>query len=218
MTESEWLACTNLNQMQIWIFHTGVHPSSRKNKLFEVACCRQIWHIITDTRCRRAIEVAEQFADGMASENELAAARSALRVRRSRVTTAGQLAESVAGGNTSFSEWGVRKLALRHAGLDPKDEAADAAAMSQQADLYRDIIGNPFRPLNIDPTWLSWRDGTVVKLARAIYDERAFDRLPILADALEDAGCTNNDILDHCRNPGPHVRGCLVVDLLLGKS
>jgi hypothetical protein len=61
---------------------------------------------------------------------------------------------------------------------------------------------------NFAPSWLSWNDGTVVKMAQAIYDDRAFDRLPILADALEDAGCSDADILAHCRSEGPHVRGC----------
>jgi hypothetical protein len=82
----------------------------------------------------------------------------------------------------------------------------------------RDIFGNPFRPAHIDPECLAWNGSTVLKLAQAIYDDRTFDRLPILADALEDAGCTNTDILEHCRGPGPHVRGCWVVDLLTGKS
>jgi hypothetical protein len=84
--------------------------------------------------------------------------------------------------------------------------------------LFHDIIGNPFRPLVLHPAWLSWNNGTVPKLAQAIYDERSFDRLPLLADALEDAGCTDADILAHCRQPGKHVRGCWVVDLLIGKS
>ena len=83
------------------------------------------------------------------------------------------------------------------------------------ADRLRDIFGNPFRPVAVDPTWLT---STAVALARGIYDDRAFDRLPILADALQDAGCENADVLDHCRGPGPHVRGCWVVDLVLGKS
>jgi hypothetical protein len=79
----------------------------------------------------------------------------------------------------------------------------------------RDILGNPFRPVTIDAAWTS---GTVVKLAQAIYDERAFDRMPILADALEDAGYTNQDILEHCRGGGEHVRGCWVLDLLLKRE
>jgi len=69
--------------------------------------------------------------------------------------------------------------------------------------------------VTLDPAWLT---GTVTSLAQAIYDERAFDRLPILADALEDAGCTNQDILAHCRQPGEHCRGCWALDLVLGRE
>jgi hypothetical protein len=83
------------------------------------------------------------------------------------------------------------------------------------ADLVRELFGNPFRPIAIDPRW---QTSTVLDLARLIYDERAFDRLPILADALMDSGCDNDDVLSHCRGEGPHVRGCWVVDLLLGKK
>jgi hypothetical protein len=95
----------------------------------------------------------------------------------------------------------------------------DAAEIRQSlVVLCRCIFKNPFRPASLDPGWLAWNDGTVVKLARSIYEERAFDRLPILADALEEAGCTDADMLAHCRGPGPHVRGCWVVDTLLGKG
>jgi hypothetical protein len=92
------------------------------------------------------------------------------------------------------------------------------AVSSRQCDLLRDVLGNPFRLARINQACLTWNDGTIPKLAQGIYDDRAFDRLPILADALEDAGCDNADILAHCRGPGPHVRGCWVVDLILGKS
>jgi hypothetical protein len=81
--------------------------------------------------------------------------------------------------------------------------------------LLRDIFGNPFRPVACDTAWLT---SDVIALACGIYDERAFDRTPILADALQDAGCDSADVLDHCRGAGPHVRGCWVVDLLLGKA
>jgi hypothetical protein len=84
-----------------------------------------------------------------------------------------------------------------------------------QSILLRDIFGNPFRRVAIDPRWLT---SSVLDLARAIYDDRAFERMPVLADALMDAGCDNDDILDHCRGDGVHVRGCWVVDLLLGKE
>jgi len=101
---------------------------------------------------------------------------------------------------------------------DPGDLAWSAAIEGDeaaQAALLREIVGNPFLPVPLDPAWLT---STVQNLAAAIYTDRAFDRLPILADALEDAGCTNADVLGHCRGPGPHVLGCWVVDLLLGKE
>jgi hypothetical protein len=86
---------------------------------------------------------------------------------------------------------------------------------AQHCALLRDIFGNPFRPTALNR---AWQTSTVVALAQAIYTDRAFDRLPILADALEDAGCDNADILNHCRQGGEHVRGCWVVDLILEKK
>jgi hypothetical protein len=84
--------------------------------------------------------------------------------------------------------------------------------------VLQEIVGNPFCPVNLDSACLSWNDGTVRKIAQSIYDERAYERMPILADALTDAGCDTEDILSHCRSDGPHVRRCWVVDLLLGKE
>ncbi|MBA4192079.1 MAG: hypothetical protein C0467_29220 [Planctomycetaceae bacterium] len=81
--------------------------------------------------------------------------------------------------------------------------------------LLRELFGNPFRPVTVDPSWLT---STVNALAEGIYAYRAFDRMPILADALQDAACDNDEVLAHCRGPGSHVRGCFVVDLLLGKA
>jgi hypothetical protein len=101
---------------------------------------------------------------------------------------------------------------------DPLFQAIQAAEGRAQAHLLREVIGNPFRPVTVHPSWLARNDGTVVKLAQAINDERAFNRLLILADALEEAGCTDFDILAHCRSPGPHVRGCWVIDLLLADA
>jgi hypothetical protein len=86
------------------------------------------------------------------------------------------------------------------------------------ANLVREVIGNPFQSFVVNPEWLSWRDGTVRILAQRIYDERTFEVMPILADALQDAGCEDNNALTHCRSSGPHVRGCWVLDALLGKS
>ena len=96
----------------------------------------------------------------------------------------------------------------------------DAAPPSPRAEarIFRDIFGVYFHPVQLDPSWLAWNNGAIRKMAQVIYDARAFDRLPLLADALEDAGCTDAAVLSHCREPGEHVRGCWVVDLLLGKS
>ena len=90
-----------------------------------------------------------------------------------------------------------------------------AEAYRSNCELLRDIFGNPFRPARFDP---AWRTSTAVALASQMYESREFSAMPILADALQDAGCDNDDVLNHCRGLGPHVRGCWVVDLMLGKS
>jgi hypothetical protein len=84
--------------------------------------------------------------------------------------------------------------------------------------LVREVVGNPFRAVQVDPAWLTWGGGLVRRLAQSIYEERRFGGLPVLADALEEAGCDDADLLGHLRGPGPHVRGCWAVDLLLGKE
>ena len=95
-----------------------------------------------------------------------------------------------------------------------------AACIRNIAGLVREVFGNPFLipPPSCDPAWRSWQDATPVKLARGAYEDRAFDRLPVLSDALEEAGCTDANILSHLRSPGPHVRGCWALDLVLCKS
>jgi hypothetical protein len=95
---------------------------------------------------------------------------------------------------------------------DPVWQAAWRAERHQQAQLIREIIGNPFHPVAFLP---EWRTDTAVALARTMYEAREFSALPILADALQDAGCTNEEVLNHCREPGEHARGCWVLDLVL---
>lgn len=97
----------------------------------------------------------------------------------------------------------------------PEREVAVSTELAIQASFLRDIFGNPFRSVAIDPSWLTPK---VCQLAKAIYERRDFHQMPGLADTLEKAGCTDTGILDHCRQPGPHVRGCWVVDLILGKE
>ena len=105
-------------------------------------------------------------------------------------------------------------------GLDPQEvytSSGDPHEVEAQWTLVWEFFGDPFRSVTADSSWLRWNDRTIPRIAQRIYDERAFDRLPILADALEDAGCIDAALLAHCRTPGPHVRGCWAVDLLLGK-
>jgi hypothetical protein len=98
---------------------------------------------------------------------------------------------------------------------DSEVETGRLRAAGEQAQLVRCVFGNPFHHVTVTPSWLT---PTVLALAEGIYAERAFDRLPILADALQDAGCDNPDVLGHCRGGGPHVRGCWMVELVLGKA
>jgi hypothetical protein len=98
---------------------------------------------------------------------------------------------------------------------EPGPEFAAERAGRQVAAVVRDIFGNPFRPVPFSP---SWRTDTVITLARAMHESHDYSAMPILADALEDAGCTSADVLEHCRGPGPHVRGCWVVDSVLASG
>jgi hypothetical protein len=174
------------------------------------------------------LSVAERYADGLAQKPERRNAESeAHRARTFHgnlvVSTLHKSATEAATRSSSSSAHAVSRAAVPEffdtVGEIEKWSRALSSELSKaffaQSGLFRDIFGNPFRPITLDPIWLT---STVVALASGIYAERAFDRMPILADALQDAGCDNEDILSHCRQPGGHWRGCWVVDLLLGKS
>jgi hypothetical protein len=214
MTEQEWLECSKPGQLLIRM-HASKKP--RKERLFACACCRHVWHLMTDPRCRRAVEVSEQFADGFASAQEFAEAQTGVEAARANQRYGGFDREShlaTAAGAALEGRTGAAhsvRIAIRWV----DGEQASLQEQAYHCWLIHEIFPNPFRPMSVDPFW---QTGTVVPLAQSIYDERAFDRLPILADALEEAGCTNADILNHCRQPGEHVRGCWVVDLLLGRE
>jgi hypothetical protein len=96
--------------------------------------------------------------------------------------------------------------------------AAVTKEKATQANLLRDLFGNPFRRVAVAPSCLAWQGGSIVRLARAVYEDRAYDGMPVLGDALEEAGCADSTLLDHCRTPGHHVRGCWLLDLLLGQA
>lgn len=226
MTEAEWL---NGNP-EFMLPMLGGKVSDRKIRLFICACCRRIWDQLGDERSWRAVETAERYADGQASGRELAVARTAaLRVVRGRGAdpawaaywaTNGSAAETVWNAATAVFEAEVRSAALE-ARAGKADEIAAwrirrDAGLRGQAALLREIVGNPFRPVRIDPVCLAWNDGAVRRLARVIYDAGRFADLPLLADALEESGCDDAELLSHCRTPGRHVRGCFALDLLAG--
>jgi hypothetical protein len=112
--------------------------------------------------------------------------------------------------------WGWLEAPPRLPHEDPRGVTAGENERRAQCHCFRDIFGNPFAEQpTLERSWLRWNDGTIPKLAEGIYRDRAFEQTPVLADALEDAGCTNADILTHCRSGGDHVRGCWLIDAIL---
>ena len=206
MTEHEWLASADPAEMGHFL--TG-RASDRQLLLFACAAYRLLWPPPARGVRRAALEAAERYADGLIGWDDLrphheAARRAAFNVKRPLrmpFWCAGSLA----------ARWGPAPAEGVSFGC-LRDLPDRAPAVS---DILRDIVGNPFRPVAPDPSWLT---STVVGLAAAIYDARAFHDLPILADALQDCGCDDEAVLAHCRGAGPHARGCWVVDLCLGKS
>lgn len=214
MTEAEWLACRDPDALLDFLLEEArslrrPQPDRRKARLFACACCRRAWPALADERSRQAVEVAERYADRLATRQELALAF--LRAKAiDPIGNAGQAAAAAAAPRGRL-ERAAEQAALA---VDVRRWAAERAA---QAALFRDLFGNPCRPAPvIDPRWRSWNSGAIPELVRAIYRERDFDHLPALADALEAAGCTDPDLLGHCRGPGPHARGCWLLDAVLG--
>jgi hypothetical protein len=207
MTEAEWLAATDPMQA---LNAADPKVNYRKRRLLTSALCRSVWDQMPDD-CRAAVDQSDLFADGLLSRSALDAATSVLWDR-------------LRPGPTLPPDWNAY-LAAAYTASAPSapDHVFEAVrklepgqvATGSTMRLIGCLFGNPFRPVAVEPDWLT---STVVALARGIYEERAFDRLPILADALQDAGCEHPDILTHCRGDGPHVRGCWIVDLLLGKT
>jgi hypothetical protein len=220
VTEAEWLACGDPADLLEWL---GDRASSRKARLFAVACFRHDWDAWTDPRQRRAIQTVERLADRMATEADRTSAEKALVSLTDELEGSGDLECIPHVPDTilrpDFSYWdAVCCVSQVGAKADYGPGSFDGCEAEVRFDLaasLRDIFGNPFRPAAFDP---KWQNADVIGLARGIYEDRAFDRLPILADALMDAGCGSDDILAHCRSEGPHVRGCWVVDLVLGKE
>jgi hypothetical protein len=190
MTEKKWLEITNPRSLLRYLKGKG---SERKLRLFAVAVHRE-YHRLESRFRGPASDLAADTAESLAESG--GSFDNALRSKLGGYFILNPTAYGAAS-----------RLAEPH---DVPDEF--------KCGVLRCLFGNPFQPVTLAPQILWWSGGTVLKVAQTVYSERRFQDLPVLADALEEAGCTNAAILQHCRGPRPHFRGCWVVDLILGKS
>jgi hypothetical protein len=256
VTEAEWRQGSDPEAL---IRFLRGRASDRKWRLFAVACCRTVGHLLDYERCQ-AVDVAERFADGLADRAELDAARAEVsafldeapdaydagavsayavfyavaadfRDLQTVHLAAEHAADAFAIGaeDSPQGDGYVQAWIAAHGAVGRRGELLSAAyraywdlswhqARRRQCDLLRDLFGNPLAPVRIEPAWRGWNESTVARLARAIYLEERFEDLAILADALEEAGCSDADVLAHCRAGGEHVRGCWLLDALIGKG
>lgn len=242
MNEVDWLAGTDPEAMLAYL--AGKSASDRKLRLFACACVRRYWtdlryhsgHIRPETErylAREAVEVAERFAEGEATASQLEEARQQAEMSAMNAPGFQQLAYQAAHAATlevaMEAATGARELIRLHTvrlaaeDLPPlvneaQYTAAESAAECRaQGELLREIFGNPFRPVKVDPNWLSCSAGAGAAILQTIWEDQRYEELPYLADALLDAGCEEDALLRHLREPG-HVRGCWGVDLLLGRA
>jgi hypothetical protein len=225
MTEAEWLTCED---PQVMLKALLPEPSPRKLRLALCAYYRHFWDLLkdADAKYREAIEAGEKYVEGAINGRDLVTIHERVKdVHWGNVLTATSMYEMARANGWAWSRRYLASVAAapdaKIVGLVSRSNAAPQGwgKVPEEAAYLCGLFCDVFRPGRIDvAAFLAWNDGTLSRMAKAIYDDRAFDRLPILADALEDAGCDNTDILAHCRQPGEHVRGCWVVDLLLGKE
>jgi hypothetical protein len=248
MTETEWNACCEPEDMLVEMLPKDATTIERKLRLWGVACCRRIWDLIIDHRSRKAVDIAEIQADGPVNEKKLlriASAAYAAAIAESAYNSDTYAypewaALSIIGvldgngkrlrtrppfdfGNASLNAararatWKKKRIPVKNWSpvFDPDFDEERAI----QAELLRDIFGFPFgkKPV-LDPTVLEWNKGEIVIEAKKIYEGKHFEKLPQIAKLLEKAGCSNKKIIDHCRSKSLHVRGCWVIDLILGQS
>jgi hypothetical protein len=224
MTEAEWFS-----SLDVWPMLQCVRAlaSDRKLRLWAAACCRRFWDLLGED-AHRAVEVGERFADGLATAEERQAAAATHYTNWPGRGGPGVLWTHPDAHLRVTLEAAARVVTMRFLRrptfLDGPGRTQDER-YQRFTPLLRDVIGNPFRPVPLDPSLRTWNDGLVVRIAEAAYEHRCLPagtldeaRLAVLADALEEAGA-NEDILAHCRQQGQvHVRGCWAVDLLLAKE
>jgi hypothetical protein len=243
MTENEWLTGNDLRAMLSHVRSganlTRSKPGRRKMRLFACGCCRHVWDMLPDDKVKKVLAVCEQYADGEADDKAREAAL--LDANRSFAKLAGKIEYGEKASAFSFEAaravWAAldkdgrqaveftleytvkaaqaagRKVTERGQKGKVAEAAADALRIRQAA-LLRELFGNPFHPVTFPA---AWKSANVLQLAGSIYKEQAFDRMPVLGDALEETGCTESSVLEHCRDAGPHFLGCWVLDGILGR-
>jgi hypothetical protein len=211
MTEEEWLA----EPWPLWMVFDPICRSSRKRRLFVVACIRRFPQLLKDKTLKNSLQWAEAYVDDAADESSSmklyrkASAGSELSLQLARALLEPRFGKYVMAIEDLFAELGHRQ--------DRRSDPAVAREKEAQKEIVFEIFGNPFHPITPSLNLFTWNDVAIPQIAEAIYEERRFGDMSILADALEDAGC-EPALVEHCRNEQPHVRGCWVIDLLLGKK
>jgi hypothetical protein len=234
MTETEWLIATTPDALMCFVAGRGPPTchyqrvnweprTHRKALLYAAASCRAASNYVRWVRpLKRSVEMLERHADGADQGGPFEKVWRGMVPAREILAWPDRLAQCAAAAAQDYKEFAhARYWRPYNMYTDPVDDILEdcqerppriwAAERRQQCDLMRCIFGNPFRPVVVNPAWLT---PTVVQLARGIYEGRAFDGMPPLADALQDAGCQDEEVLRHCLGPGPHARGCWVLDLL----
>ncbi len=211
MTRDEWQTASDPAAMLGWLHKQG-KLSDRKARLFSVAVCRRIWPLLTDERSRKAVEVAERYADGLDTAEELGAACRAAASAWGAVQYAADAAASV--GDEDVVPTAILATDAAAYATEEQTVADRRAEEAAQADLLRDLVA-PFRTAALNA---ACRTPEVLALATTIYELRSFDRLPELADALVRTGCNDAELLDHLRGPGPHAKGCWALDIVLDRE
>ncbi len=231
MTRAEWLACDNL--LELLSTARQMRAGKRPLLLFGCGCCRLAWDALTDERSRSAIDATELWAGGFISSRRRAVAAKAAdaarieaaaaweRSRQDRSSSERMKAHAVSlAAHVAFH---VSKSGYYDGFIGQVRSAMGFWAMSTRPDETRErerfcgILQDVFNPWRQQPAPGEWLTTTAVAIARQIYAARDFSLLPVLADALMDAGCEDADVLAHCNSTEPHVRGCWVVDLVLGR-
>ncbi len=241
MTEAEWLASDSPGVMLTALFGVpafedddgpfpGTPPSIlgadslRKLRLFGCACCRRAWARLPAPAGHRAVDLAERYADGQAGWVFGWARRVWMQLGLQGQAETEEMAGRWQVSSLAWAPYHVLSGDLRcliDASWVVRIRLGEREEGRRQANLIRCVFGNPLRPRALNP---ACRTATALSIARAAYDERILPsghldgaRLAVLSDALEEAGCADADILSHLRSPGPHVRGCWALDLVLGK-